>query len=225
MAIKTALLLVFATVVASAENLRVDLPAGTVSDFESLAVSLGLSTEAQHGRELGPFCDTVIERILDLVPAEILPDFEFECGCSINFRKRYIDFDCELIDPFCVGKDDMELCIAGHAQANLTFAEEVALEVDLCADIEASVSLPELPIEVPDITLPETCVALKTCEGQGLRGLMSFCECSVMMGDEECTSCTVCEDGKSVSLDCTEINEMFAFECIGLDTFRPADMQ
>jgi hypothetical protein len=53
------------------------------------------------------------------------------------------------------------------------------------------------------IEIPDTCVFVNTCEDMTSN---TFCDCTASHNGSICSTCTICDGGKSMSVDCTNIN-------------------
>lgn len=130
------------------------------------------------GRKL--ICDPLLNQI----------DFGFECTCDASFRLRSIltgEVNCTYADSVCL--ESTPICGVPSISASFTLLGG-SNDAQACFNLDR------------DILFDSICVSGKSDSSNPL--ILS--ECKVRYDDEPCKSCTVCESGREVSFDCSNIN-------------------
>jgi hypothetical protein len=169
---------------------------------------LGITDE----RDAQALCTTILNTV------DVLPDF-MDCSCSVQFLRLRISFACSTPEDLCLPDDFSSLpplaglCVEPNYKGVLGFDGSLASEV--CNE-PMVLNFSYLFLDYA-LALPRVCATATHQQG----AVTKLEECEFNIGDESC-SCTVCEGGQEVTLDCTDatVLEILAplatFECIGL---------
>lgn len=125
-------------------------------------------------------CDPLLNQI----------DFGFDCTCDTSFSWTSIltgEVNCTYAESVCL--DGTPLCGVPSLRANFTLLGGSNF-AQACFNLEQ------------DILFENICISGKSDSSNPL----SLSECNVHYGDEPCKSCTVCDSGREVSFDCTNVN-------------------
>jgi hypothetical protein len=125
-------------------------------------------------------CDPLLNQI----------DFGFDCTCDTSYSLTSIltgEVNCTYADSVCL--ENTPLCGVPSLSANFTLFGG-SNYAQACFNLDQ------------DILFDNICISGKSDSSNPL----TLSECNVHYGDEPCKSCTVCESGREVSFDCTNIN-------------------
>lgn len=117
-------------------------------------------------------------------------DFGFDCTCDTSYSLTSIltgEVNCTYADSVCL--EDTPVCGVPSLRANFTLFGGFN-HAQACFDLEQ------------DLLFDNICISGKSDSSNPLR----LSECNVHYGDEPCKSCTVCDSGREVTFDCSNIN-------------------
>lgn len=134
--------------------------------------------------------------VCDIIEAQF--EDKVNCVCSGNPFTSF-NLNCEYISKVC--GDDGTVC--GRPVIGLSLADGGVFSAAACVT----------NYERNGVAYGDTCIQVDLCEETD-----GFCDCTVTFDDQVCDSCTVCDGGKALSLDCTNANaEAITSECQSVD--------
>jgi hypothetical protein len=132
----------------------------------------------------GPLGQLICEPLINQI------DSGFDCTCDSTFSLTSIlssEVNCTYFESICL--ENTPLCGVPSLQAEFTLLGG-SNSAEACFDLE------------DDTIFKNICIAGTSNSTSPLR----LSECNVFYGDEPCESCTVCESGREVTFDCSNIN-------------------
>jgi hypothetical protein len=136
------------------------------------------------------------------------------CDCSATFNRvngMVVNAFCALTEAICL--DPTEKIFCGTTNIEAVFRRKTnQLGTTACLEIDTGLSI-EIDGEQPQI--PEICLtAQSTVLAQ--RSVFRIDTCTLRIASRRCQSCTICDSGKDVKFDCSNIqlNSLFGDEPI-----------
>ena len=125
------------------------------------------------------------------------------CDCSASFsiaNGMMVNTFCALSDAICLDPNDKIFCGTTSVDAEYR-GKNRKLKITACLEIDTGLAI-ELDGEQPQI--PVLCItAQSTLLVQ--RDVFRIDSCAIRIGSEKCQSCTICDSGKDVKFDCSNI--------------------
>lgn len=133
---------------------------------------------------------------------EALIDY-INCDCSASFSRvngMAVNAFCALTEAICL--DPIERIFCGTTNIEADYRRKTnKLQTTACLEIDTGLSI-EIDGEKPEI--PEICLsAQSTVLAQ--RNVFRIDTCTIRIASRKCQSCTICETGKDVKFDCSNI--------------------
>ena len=133
---------------------------------------------------------------------EALTDY-VNCDCSASFsitNGMVVNAFCALTEAICLDPTDRIFCGTTNLEADYRRRTN-KLKTTACLEIDTGLRI-EIDGERPKI--PEICLsAQSTVLAQ--RNIFRIDTCTIRIASQKCQSCTICDTGKDVKFDCSNI--------------------
>jgi len=118
------------------------------------------------------------------------PTNNVACDCSDAVGSGDFDISCSTKKPVCVHRD----AHCGQVASNVAVVDGAVQKVTACADYTTN---PDNAAD--DVYAGQTCTEIEFCDEGKL------CGCRATFDGTACNACEICQDGSSLTLDCSNV--------------------